>query len=103
MFAFQVLFPVLTLAIVLPLGMYSMALALGFAFILVTLTLAALLGLERTGGLFLLAAITAAPLNDVRPVPGLSFVTLADVLFAVGFLILRAVLPPPEVDMVDDR
>lgn len=76
------------LAIVLPLGMYSLVLAVGFAFVLVTLTLTALLGLERTGNLFLLAAITAAPLNNLRPVPALSFVTLADALFAVGFLIL---------------
>ena len=86
--AFQVLFPVLALAIVLPLGMYSVVLAAAFAFLLVTLTLTALLGLERAGGLFLLAAITAAPLNGLRPIPALSFVTLADILFAVGFLIL---------------
>lgn len=86
--AFQFLFPVLALAIVLPLGMYSVVLAAGFAFVLVTLTLTALLGLERAGGLFVLAAIAAAPLNNIRPVPGLSFVTFADVLFVVGFLIL---------------
>lgn len=86
--AFQVLFPVLALAIVLPLGIYVPALAIAFAFGLITLTLAAALGLDRTGSLFLLAAITAAPLNNVRPIPALSFVTLADLLFVVGFLIL---------------
>lgn len=85
---FQILFPIVALAIVLPLGLYSILLAAGFAFLLITLTLAAVLGLERTGALFLLAAITAAPLNDLRPVPGLSFVTLADALFGIGFLIL---------------
>lgn len=86
--SFPVLFPTLTLAIVLPLGMLSPVLAVGCAFALMTLTLTALLGLERTGNLFLLMAITAAPLNNVRPVPALSFVTLADILFAVGFVIL---------------
>ncbi len=79
---------VLALLVILPLAMYSPPLAVVFAGGLITLVITAAVGLERAGSFYLVAAITAAPLNAVRPVPGLNFVTLSDALFVVGFLLL---------------
>lgn len=79
---------VLVLGIVLRLGMFSPYLGVACAGLLVTLTMAALVGLERAATVFLVLASLAAPLNDVRPVPQLTFVTFADVLLGIGFMML---------------
>lgn len=84
----QAVFLVLVLGFVLRVGIYSPFLGVAFAGLLVTLTLAALVGLERAASVFLILATAAAPLNDLRPVPALTFITFADVLFGIGFLLL---------------
>jgi len=84
----QALSVVLALLVILPLALYAPPLALVFAGGLITLMITAAVGLEHTGSFFLVAAITAAPLNAVRPVPGLNFVTLSDLFLAVGLIML---------------
>ncbi len=67
----------------------------------VGLVMLTVLGIERTGTAIVLLAMFFAPMNDVRPVPGLTFVTMSDLLFALGFPLLvptmlrRTVRVPP--------
>lgn len=91
-FGIQVLFAVGVPVLLLPLALNSMLIAAFFAAVLIALMAAASIGLERTGASILVIAFIAAPLDDLRPIPGLPFVALSDLLFAAGFLILIPVL-----------
>lgn len=87
-FGLQVLFAVVVPLLVLPLALQSTFLAAGFAFALLILISSAFFGMEHTGGAILLAAFAASPLDDLRPIPALSFVAVSDLLFAIAFVVL---------------
>lgn len=71
--------------------------AIGFAGLL---ALIVSLGLVRTATAIIVLAMFFAPLNDVRPSSAVSFVTAADLLFVLGFVLLvpviafRPLVPP---------
>jgi O-antigen ligase len=80
-----------------PLGLISLALSAFF-----TLVVAA--GPSRTGSGIVMLAVLTAPMDDVRPLGAGSFVTVSDVFFSIGFLLLapamlrgRVHLPKPYV------
>jgi len=63
------------------LGMISVAVAC-------LLTVIVAIGPTRTGTFFVMVAVFAAPMEDIRPLGAESFVTLSDVFFALGFALL---------------
>ena len=63
--------------------------AIGFAGLL---ALIVSLGLVRTATAIILLAMFFAPLNNVRPSSAVSFVTAADLLFVLGFVLLAPVI-----------
>jgi O-antigen ligase len=87
-FGIQALFAIFVPLLVLPLALKSIPLAVLLAASLILLIMAACIGLERTGSLILVLAFAASPLDDLRPIPGLHFVALSDICFAVGFTVL---------------
>ncbi|GAA2081394.1 hypothetical protein GCM10009821_22530 [Aeromicrobium halocynthiae] len=76
----------------LPLAAASVALGLAGAAAVGGLALVLVLGFERSAVVLLAAAFATAPLNAVRPVPGLGFVTLADLLLLLAIGLLLPVL-----------
>lgn len=63
--------------------------ALGLVVLLVVLVT---VGIEQTAGLLLLAGIALAPMNNVKPVAAVSFVTMSDVFLFLGVGLLLPVL-----------
>lgn len=99
--AIPVVFMLVSLALLLPLA--STGVAGGFVSMGITLLLILLFAfdLRVVGTGVVIVAMALAPLNDIRPVPALSFVTASDAAFLVGFGILAPILirhefrPPP--------
>lgn len=80
------------LAAALPLALKSPAFALAIAIGFGYLILVGLWGFAHAGTAMITLAYFMAPLDSVRPVPGLRIVSAADVLWGVGFLTLAPIL-----------
>jgi hypothetical protein len=83
---------VVLLALLIPVATGSVigaAAALGLAVLLVVLVT---VGIELTATALLLVAMTMAPMNDVKPVAAISFVTMSDVFFFLGVGLLLPIL-----------
>lgn len=83
---------VATLYLWLPLAAASPPVGIGILVVVVAATLVLVLGLERSAVVMLTLGFVAAPMNAVRPVPGLSFASAADLLFLVAILLLVPLL-----------
>lgn len=89
------------LLIVLPLGIGQPIVALVVAIALVPVVVAGIVGFEAAGAAAIVMAMFFAPLDNIRPVASLSFISMADLLWTAGFALLlpvlvsrRLVLPP---------
>lgn len=87
-FGIQALFCVIVPLLMLPLALKSILLAGFFAVGLILLMGTAFLGIDRAGSVLIVLAVATAPLDDLRPVAAVGFVSFSDLLFAVGFLLL---------------
>ncbi|MET0447420.1 MAG: O-antigen ligase family protein [Aeromicrobium sp.] len=87
-----VLFVPALLVLLLPLSLGSVLGAVAALLLVVMLTVLFALGTERTGFLLLLLAFVLAPMNDVKPVAAISFVTASDVFLFLGVAALSPVL-----------
>ncbi len=76
----------------LPVATASVPLGVGILVMVVAGTMVLVLGLERSAVVMLTLGFVAAPMNAVRPVPGLSFASAADLLFLVAILLLAPLL-----------
>ena len=80
------------LAIALPLALksplFALAAAVGFAYVI----LVGRWGFAHAGPAMVTLAYFMAPLDSIRPVPGLRIISAADVLWFVGFLTLAPIL-----------
>jgi len=85
-------FVVVGLAVVLLLSLKSPPFALLAAVGLVYLTLVGVWGFAQAGTATVTLAFFMAPMDSVRPVPGLAFVSAADILWLVGFITLAPTL-----------
>lgn len=80
------------LAIVLVLSQRSPLLAPVAAVGFVYLALVGMWGFAQAGTVTITAAYFMAPMDSIRPIPGLAFVSASDLLFLVGFLTLAPIL-----------
>ncbi|MET0931729.1 MAG: O-antigen ligase family protein, partial [Aeromicrobium sp.] len=80
------------LVLLLPLSLGSMIGAVAALGFVVLLTILFAVGIERTGFVLLLLAFLLAPMNDVKPVAAVSFVTASDVFLFLGVAALSPVL-----------
>ncbi|MFE6646770.1 O-antigen ligase family protein [Nocardioides sp. NPDC057772] len=64
------------------------ALALPALCLVALLTGAVLFGAERAGGVMVTLALFTAPMNELRPIPGLNIVTYCDLFLVLGFALL---------------
>ena len=78
---------VLLIALI-PLAVTSTIGAIITCFSVVLLIALIVLGLDRTGELFIILGACLVPLSRLTPVDALSFITVADAAFAVGFVLL---------------
>lgn len=76
------------LATLVLLSTQSLTLGLISLVVAVLLTVIVAIGPTRTGTMFVMLALFTAPMDDLRPLGDTSFITLSDVLFAVGFGLL---------------
>lgn len=74
------------------LSMQSPVFGLAAAVVFIYVALVAMWGLVATGTATVTLAYFMAPMDSIRPVPGVPFVSAADVLWAVGFLTLAPAL-----------
>lgn len=87
-----VVFAVVSLFALLPLastGVTGGGVSVGISLLLIVLFL---FDLRVVGTGLIVLAMALAPLNDIRPVPSLSFVTASDAAFVVGFMLLAPIL-----------
>lgn len=94
-------FAAVALSLLLPLastGLIGGVVSVGIIVMLIALFV---FDLRVVGTSLVVVAMALAPLNDIRPVQALSFVTASDAAFAVGFILLAPILithefrPPP--------
>lgn len=80
------------LAVALPLALksplFALAAAVGFGYVIMV----GLWGFARAGTAMVTIAYFMAPLDSIRPIPGLRIVSAADVLWFIGFLTLAPIL-----------
>jgi O-antigen ligase len=83
---------VVLLALLIPIATGSVigaAAALGLTVLLIVLVT---VGIEQTATALLLVAVAMAPMNNVKPVAAISFVTMSDVFFFLGVGLLLPIL-----------
>ena len=87
-----VLAPATLLVLLLPLATRSLLLGVVAIAGMVLLTMVLALGAERTAMTLLVVGVALAPLNDVRPVDAITFVTASDVFLVVAIALLGPTL-----------
>ncbi len=80
------------LVVVLWVGVPTPVLGIAALLALLGLILVTARGFEQSATLLLTGAFLAAPMDRVRPIPGVEFVSASDVLFFLGFSVLALVL-----------
>lgn len=76
------------LALAMKSPLFALAAAVGFAYVI----LVGLWGFAHAGTAMVTLAYFMAPLDSIRPIPGLRIVSAADVLWFIGFLTLAPIL-----------